>query len=676
MPGHKLTGLDIQAINTIRTLSMDAVERAASGHPGAPMGLAPLGYVLWREILKHNPKNPKWINRDRFILSAGHASMWLYSLLFLTGYDVSLEDIKKFRQLDSLTPGHPEHGHTQGVETTTGPLGQGFANGVGMAVAERYLAARYNRPDAAIIDHYTYAVVSDGDMMEGVSSEAASLAGQFGLGKLIYFYDANKITIDGSTDLSMNEDVAKRFEAYGWHVNVVVDANHDLDGIRKAVQIAKKETLKPSLIILRTSIGYGSPNKQDSESSHGAPLGADEVRLTKEALGWPIDKEFYVADDVLKLFRKAVDEGNRQEEEWNKTWDIYRKKYLKEAEELLSSIDHKLPENWASVIPKFVSSDGAMATRSASGKVLNALADVLPNLIGGSADLTGSNNTELKGKDIFSQATPAGRNIYFGVREHAMGGIINGVTLHKGVLIYSGTFLIFSDYMRPSIRLSALMRIPSIFVFTHDSIGLGEDGPTHQPIEHLASLRAIPFLNVIRPADANEVSWAWQAALERTDGPTTLILTRHKIPIIDREKYASAEGLLKGAYIIKKESSSNGADIVLMASGSEVTLALDAAVQLEKENISTRVVSFPSWELFNQQTDSYRASVLGSSKHLVIEAGVPQGWRDYIGLEGDVIGMERFGASAPAKDLFQKFGFTVDTIVKRAKNLLQKSIRL
>ncbi|MCH7590036.1 transketolase [PVC group bacterium] len=676
MPGHKLTGLDIQAINTIRTLSMDAVERAASGHPGAPMGLAPLGYVLWREILKHNPKNPKWINRDRFILSAGHASMWLYSLLFLTGYDVSLEDIKNFRQLDSLTPGHPEYGRTQGVETTTGPLGQGFANGVGMAVAERYLAARYNRPDAAIIDHYTYAVVSDGDMMEGVSSEAASLAGQLGLGKLIYFYDANKITIDGSTDLSMNEDVAKRFEAYGWHVNVVIDANHDLDGIRKAVQIAKKETLKPSLIILRTSIGYGSPNKQDSESSHGAPLGADEVRLTKEALGWPIDKEFYVADDVLKLFRKAVDEGNRQEEEWNKTWDIYRKKYLKEAEELLSSIDHKLPENWASVIPKFVSSDGAMATRSASGKVLNALADVLPNLIGGSADLTGSNNTELKGKGIFSQATPAGRNIYFGVREHAMGGIINGVTLHKGVLIYSGTFLIFSDYMRPSIRLSALMRIPSIFVFTHDSIGLGEDGPTHQPIEHLASLRAIPFLNVIRPADANEVSWAWQAALERTDGPTTLILTRHKIPIIDREKYASAEGLLKGAYILKKESSSNGADIVLMASGSEVTLALDAAVQLEKENISTRVVSFPSWELFNQQTDSYRASVLGSSKHLVIEAGVPQGWRDYIGLEGDVIGMERFGASAPAKDLFQKFGFTVDNIVKKTKILLQKSVRL
>lgn len=668
------TSIDGLCINTIRTLSMDAVEKAGCGHPGAPMGMAPMGYIIWTEFLRHNPKNTKWLNRDRFVLSPGHASMFLYSLLFLTGYDLTMDDIKSFRQFGSRLPGHPEYGLTPGVEVTTGCLGQGFANGVGMAIAERFLSDKFNKPNFPIVDHRTYAIVSDGDMMEGISSEAASLAGHLGLGKLIYFYDDNETTIDGDLSLSMSEDVQARFKAYGWHVLCVEDGNHDLDGIRNAICEAQSEVNRPSLIVVKTEIGYGSPNKKGSAECHGAALGEEEVCLTKEALGWPKDKHFFVPDDVLEHYRKCVEKGKSQEDEWNKIFSEYEKQYPNEAKEYKSIMSGEMPEGWQKTLPSFDVSDGPMATRAASGKVLNAMAGTIANLIGGSADCTGSNNTSLKGLGIFNKDNPGGRNLHFGVREHAMGGILNGMALHGGVIPYGGSFLIFSDYVKPSMRLAALMKIQTIFVFTHDSIGLGEDGPTHQPIEQLASLRTIPNFTVIRPSDASEVSYAWQAALEKKDGPTAIVMTRQKLPIVDRTKHTSAAGLLRGAYVIKKEKG-DLPNLILIATGSEVSLALEASILLEKEGVCTRVVSFPSWEIFQAEDNEYKEEILPAEVkcRLAIEAGCLQGWREWVGDGGDVIGMTGFGASAPAKELFVKFGFTPEAVVQRAKELLKKA---
>jgi transketolase len=632
-----------------------------------------MAYVLWTRFLKHNPANPKWSDRDRFVLSAGHGSMLLYSLLYLTGYDLSLEELKQFRQWGSRTPGHPEYGLTPGVETTTGPLGQGFANGVGMAMAEAFLAARFNRPGHTIVDHYTYAIVSDGDLMEGVASEAASLAGHLQLGKLIYLYDDNGISIDGSTDHTFTEHVGKRFDAYGWHVQEIADGN-DVAAIDAAIKAARAESTKPSLIIVHTHIAYGSPGKQDTAEAHGAPLGAEEVKRTKEFFGWPQEPTFYVPQEALGHFRRAIARGESWEAEWQMRLAAYATAHPDQAAEWQRALRRELPPGWDASMPSFKATDGAMATRVASGRVLNAIAPNLPYLIGGSADLAASNNTLLQGAGEFSPQNRAGRNLYFGVREHGMGAILNGLATHGGVIPYGATFLIFSDYMRPAIRLAALSDLQVVYVFTHDSIGLGEDGPTHQPIEHLAALRAIPNLTVIRPADANETAVAWRVALAHRYGPVALALTRQNLPIFDRTQMTSADRLEQGAYVLL-EAEGGRPEIILIASGSEVALAVAARQLLAEHGVQARVVSMPSWELFDRQSSAYRDEVLPPSvgKRLAIEAGAPQGWHHYVGPAGDIIGLTRFGASAPGAVLMDKLGFNVANVVARALTLLGRA---
>ncbi|RLC96911.1 MAG: transketolase [Chloroflexi bacterium] len=665
------TNLDQLCINTIRTLAIDGVQKANSGHPGMPMGAADMAYVLWARFLKHNPAHPAWPNRDRFVLSPGHGSMLLYSLLHLTGYDLPLAELENFRQWGSRTPGHPEYGLTPGVEMTTGPLGQGFATGVGMAIAERFLAATFNRPGLTIFDHFTYGIVSDGDLMEGVSHEAASLAGHLKLGKLIYLYDDNEISIEGSTDSTFTEDVPARFRAYDWHVQKV--DGYDLDGIETAIRAAQEETKRPSLIVCHTHIGYGSPHKQDSAAAHGSPLGEDEVRLTKEALGWPANAHFLIPDEALAAFRQAGEQGQQAEAQWQETFERYRTAHPQEATLLETLWAGELPEGWADALPTFTPGDGPLATRKASGATLNALAPVLLTLIGGSADLAPSNNTRLNDYADFQPQTPAGRNLHFGVREHAMGSILNGLALHGGVIPYGGTFLVFSDYMRPAVRLAAMMHLPAVYVWAHDSIWIGEDGPTHQPVEHLAALRAIPNLTVIRPADANETAAAWRVALEQRDGPTALILTRQKLPVLFETMHNAAQNVAHGGYILAESSGVPAA--LIIASGSEVHLALDARDLLAQKGIAVRVVSMPSWKLFDAQPLAYRESVLPPlvTARLAIEAGVTQGWDKYVGPNGAVLGLDRFGASAPYEVLMTKFGFTVEAVTKQVMQLLGKA---
>lgn len=664
----KKTNIDELCINTIRMLAVDAVQKANSGHPGMPLGDAPMAYVLWSKFLRHNPKNPGWHNRDRFILSAGHGSMLLYSLLYLSGYAISLEDIKNFRQWESKTPGHPEYRIETGIEMTTGPLGQGFATGVGMAIAERYLSEMFNRPGLPVVDYNIYGIVSDGDLMEGISAEAASLAGHLKLGKIVYLYSDNKITIEGSTDLTFTEDVKRRFEAYGWQV-LRADGN-DTRQIAIALKAAKGERKKPSLIIVRTHIGYGSPAKQDTCDAHGAPLGEDEVLRTKENLCCP-PRKFCVPKAVLERMRGTAADGRDREALWKELIAKYRKKYPSLAAEWKRLVRGSLPDGWTESIPSFRTSDGPVATRSASGKVISALADSLPELIGGSADLAPSNNTYLKkygdlGRD------KGGRNIHFGVRENAMGAALNGMALSKLLIPYGGTFLVFSDYMRPAVRLAALMKTRVVYVFTHDSIGLGEDGPTHQPIGHLTSLRAMPNLAVIRPADANETAAAWKVAITGKERPYALVLTRQNLPVLDRAQYPPADELARGGYILSDPE--GDPELILISSGSEVHLALGAAEVLRKGGIRTRVVNMASFELFEEQTEDYKQKVLPPSveARLAIEAGASLGWYRYTGLKGGVVGIDRFGASAPAKVLFEKFGFTVDGVVERAKRLLER----
>ncbi|MEO5642631.1 MAG: transketolase [Bacteroidia bacterium] len=679
--------LDQLAINTIRFLSVDAVEKANSGHPGLPMGAASMAYVLWTKFLKHNPANPHWYNRDRFVLSAGHGSMLLYSLLHLTGYDLSLEEIKNFRQWGSKAPGHPELGITPGVETTTGPLGQGFANGIGMAIAEAYLAARYNRPGFEMIDHHTYALVSDGDLMEGVASEAAALAGHLKLGKLIYLYDNNHITLASATPVTFTEDHALRFKAYGWHT-VTVDDGNDLEAIEKAIESAKKETERPSLILVRTHIGFGSPNKQDTCAAHGSPLGKEEVKRTKENLNWPLEPDFYIPSKALDHFRNAIENGKKAEEEWGNNFSNYEKKFPKAAEELREILQNKLPGKWDWEIPDFPADVKGMASRVASGKIMQCFHKNLPGFIGGSADLNTSTHTELKGEGNFENPemavgdlqgsaaggwSYAGRNLQFGVREHAMTSISNGMAVHGGIIPFTATFLTFSDYMRPGIRLAALMKLRVIFVFTHDSLALGEDGPTHQPIEQLAGLRAIPGLIVIRPSDANETAMAWRMAIESEKAPTALIFSRQDLPTLDRKNYNAAAGLRYGAYILL-DAAENKPDLILIATGSEVHLIVEAAEELKKENIALRLVSMPSWELFEQQSDDYKKSVLPTTvaAKLAVEAGVSQGWHKYVGENGIIISVDSFGASAPGDKVMQEYGFTKENICKQARHLLKK----
>jgi transketolase len=660
--------LDLLSINTLRFLSIDAIQKANSGHPGMPMGCAPIAYSLYSHIMNHNPENPAWLNRDRFILSAGHGSALLYSALHLCGYDISLDQLKNFRQWGSITPGHPEFGRTKGVETTTGPLGQGFANAVGMALAEAHLAERFNKKDITLLDHFIYGICSDGDLMEGISHEAASIAGHLKLGKLIFFYDDNGISIDGSTKLAFSEDIAMRFASYSWHVQNLDDVN-DIDRLLECVKNAKAD-YRPSLIITKSHIGYGSPNKHDSADSHGSPLGEEEVKLTKKNLGWDENKTFYVPDEVGALFAKIKPLGIKKENEWNKLFDEYKVKYPEDAALFTKIISGDLGEEWKTKLPVFEDEGKGVATRQASSKVLNAISAYLPALIGGSADLNPSTNTYLKEFKSISAELYSGRNIHYGIREHAMGSIINGMAYYGGTIPYGATFLVFADYMRPVFRLASISHLNSIFVFTHDSIGLGEDGPTHQPIEHIASLRAIPGLVVIRPADANETSYAWQAAIENKKNPTVLVFTRQGIPVLDQKKFPSAKNLLKGAYIIK--DSSDKPDVILMASGSEVSITLAASVELGKENIKVRVVSFPSWELFEAQSEEYKNSVLPQDvkARVSIEAGVKQGWEKYTGSYGKSVSMETFGASAPAKVLMEKFGFTAANIASTAKSVL------
>jgi len=666
--GHD--ALDQLCINTIRMLAVDGVQKANSGHPGMPMGAAPMAYVLWTRFLRHNPANSTWPNRDRFVLSAGHGSMLLYSLLHLTGYDLSLEELKNFRQWESKTPGHPESCCAPGVETTTGPLGQGFANGVGMAIAERFLAAHFNRPGHPIVDHHTYAIVSDGDLMEGISHEAASLAGHLRLGKLIYLYDDNRISIEGSTDLAFTEDRGARFVAYGWHVQHVDDGN-DLEPITQAIRAAQEEAERPSLIVVRTHIGYGSPNKQDTAAAHGEPLGSDEVTLTKENLDWPLDPTFLIPDEALVRFRQALQEGKKREEEWYGQFQSYEREYPQLAEEWKRAVTGELPAGWDKDIPIFPADEKGMATRVASGTVINAIAPHLPTLVGGSADLAPSTKTLIEGTGDLQVDHYGERNIHFGVREHTMGGILNGMALHGGVIPYGATFLIFSDYMRPTTRLAAMMGLKVTYVFTHDSIGLGEDGPTHQPIEQLASLRAIPNLIVIRPADANETAEAWRLAIDHKGSPVALALTRQNIPTLDRNKYAAAQGLSRGAYILS-DSGDGRPEVILIASGSEVHVALEAAEKIRENGTSVRVVNMASWELFDGQGDDYRNEVLPpeTAARVSIEAGVTQGWHRYIGDRGEAIGIDRFGASAPYKVLFEKFGLTADRLAEKALKLI------
>lgn len=680
--------LDQLSINTIRFLSVDAVQKANSGHPGLPLGAAPMAYLLWTRFLQHSPANPHWFNRDRFVLSAGHGSMLLYSLLYLTGYDLPLEQIKRFRQWGSLTPGHPERGLTPGVETTTGPLGQGFGNGVGMAIAEAYLAARYNRPGFEIVHHFTYGLVSDGDLMEGVASEAASLAGHLKLGKLIYLYDNNHITLASSTQLTFTEDRAQRFAAYGWHTQSIDDGN-DLEAIDRALRLACQETDRPSLILVRTHIGYGSPNKQDTFAAHGSPLGEEEVKLTKQHLGWPVEPLFLVPQEVEQHCRQAIDRGRQTESDWNATVAAYGKQYPELARELRHLINGELPQGWEANIPQFAADAKGMATRVASGKVMEAISPKLAGLVGGSADLDPSTHTELKDAGDFQDPAMAvgdlqgsvgggwsyaGRNLHFGVREHGMGAILNGLATHGGMIPFGATFLTFSDYMRPPIRLAALMGVQVVYVFTHDSIAMGEDGSTHQPIEQLANLRAIPRLTVIRPCDANETAAAWRVAIETRDRPVALILTRQNVPTLDRTLFASADGVRRGAYILADAPQGNP-HLILIASGSEVGLIVAARHSLEEQNIAVRLVSMPSWELFEAQSRDYRDSVLPPSvrARLAVEAGAAQGWHRYVGDQGDVIGVDRFGASAPGPVLMREYGFTVEHVCTRARAVLERA---
>jgi transketolase len=664
------TKLDELCVNTIRMLSADGVEKAKSGHPGMPMGAASMAYVLWTRFLRHHPLKPDWPNRDRFVLSAGHGSMLLYSLLHLTGYDLPLEELKNFRQWGSRTPGHPEHGLTPGVETTTGPLGQGFANGVGMAIAESYLAARFNLPGYTIVDHYTYGIVSDGDLMEGVSHEAASLAGHLKLGKLIYLYDDNRISIEGSTDITFSEDRMGRFEAYGWHVQNVEDGN-DLAAIEKAIAAAQAKNHSPSIISVRTHIGYGSPNKQDTAGVHGEPLGSEEIILSKQNLKWPVDPSFLIPEEALDYFRQALEKGKILESEWQALMQSYTETHSEIAAEWHRWTNGELPEEWDKDIDLFPPDAKGVATRVVSGTILNTIAPKVANLIGGSADLAPSTKTLISGENDFQAAQYEGRNMRFGVREHAMGSILNGMSLHGGLIPYGATFLVFSDYMRPAIRLAALTDLHIIYVFTHDSIGLGEDGPTHQPIEHLAALRAIPNLTVIRPCDANETAEAWRYAVQNKKGPVALVLTRQNTPTLDREVFAAADGLQRGAYVLSDTKDGN-LDVILMASGSEVHIGIQAAGMLRENSISVRVVSMPSWELFDRQPETYRQEVLPPQARIriSIEAGVPQGWHRYVGNNGVVVGLNHFGASAPYQTLYDKFGITAGTVVEKAMALL------
>jgi transketolase len=668
MPGKDIDQL---SINTIRFLAVDAVQKANSGHPGMPMACAPIAYRLYTKYIKHNPSNPKWLNRDRFILSAGHGSMLLYSILHLCGYKIALEDLKQFRQWNSITPGHPEYGLTEGIETTTGPLGQGFSNAIGMAIAQEYLGSLFNKPDIKVLDHFIYGICSDGDLMEGISHESASLAGHLKLGKIIFFYDDNGITIDGKTSLAFSENIQKRFEAYGWQTLNIDDVN-DLSQIDKAVEQAQKETNKPTLIITKTHIGFGSPNKQDTSAAHGSPLGEEEVKLAKKNLGWSEDKYFYIPDEVADNFNTLKSNLSNYENEWNKLFETYKKKYPADAERFVKVFNNDFGEDWIKSLPTFTNYSEKVATRSASGKVINSIAQYLPTLIGGSADLEPSNNTYIKESVNFSAENRNGKNFHFGIREHGMGGILNGMALYGGVIPYGGTFLIFSDYMRPSIRLASLSGVRPIYVFTHDSVGLGEDGPTHQPIEHLAALRAIPKVVVIRPADANETAQAWKCAMEHKGSPVALALTRQKIPVLDRTKFSASENLAKGAYVLIESESKP--DVILMASGSEVSLAVDAFDLLQSEGINSRVVSFPSWELFEAQTDEYKESILPKSvkARVSIEAGIKQGWEKYLGDYGEAISIEKFGASAPYEIIFKEYGFTKEAVVQKAKDLLIK----
>jgi transketolase len=662
------TNIDQLTVSTIRALCMDAVQKANSGHPGAPMGLAPAAYVLFKRFLKHNPKNPAWIDRDRFVLSGGHASSLLYSLLFLFGYGLELEDIKNFRQWGSRTPGHPEFGDTPGVETTTGPLGQGIANAVGMAIAEQHLAARFNEEKSDLINHHTYVICGDGDLMEGVALESISLAGHLGLGKLICLYDDNSITIEGNTEIAFTEDVRAKFESQNWHVVTVKDGN-DLEEIQKAVQAGKDAVARPTLVQIKTHIAYGSPNKQDTPDAHGAPLGAEEIRLVKKFYGLPEDKEFYVPQAVLENCGKALTFGQGFEQTWQKIFDTYKTEFPKKADSFVDAVSGFLTQGWDADIPEFRPEDGPVATRAASGQVLNAIAKNLPALMGGSADLAPSNKTYLNGFPDFQKGSRQGRNIRFGVREHAMGGILTGMYLHSGIRPYGGTFLVFADYMRPSIRLASLMKLPIIYVFTHDSVAVGEDGPTHQPVEHLAALRAIPGLTVVRPADANETALAWKQALTTLDSPTALILSRQKLPTLD---VSHRDGEFNyGAYAVKKVLEPS---MILIGTGSEVHICVEAAQVLKKDhNIKASVVSMPSWENFERAPAPYRERILPSSvtKRLAVEAGISMGWEKYTGLEGKVLGINKFGASAPGGTVLKAYGFSVGNIVKNALDLLK-----
>jgi len=661
--------LQTLAINTLRFLSADAVQQAKSGHPGLPMGAAPLAYTIWTRHLRHNPAHPEWPDRDRFILSGGHGSMLLYSLLFLTGYDLPLEELKRFRQWGSLTAGHPEYGLTPGVETTTGPLGQGFANGVGMAIAEAHLASLFNRPGHEIINHHVYAIVTDGDLMEGVASEAASLAGHLKLGKLIYLYDDNHISIEGSTDITFTEDRGARFEAYGWHVQRV-ENGLDVDAIDQAIHAAKADP-RPSLIMVRTVLGYGLPTRGGTAAAHGEPPGEAELDGAKDALGWPKEPRFYVPEASLAFLRQSVSKGAQWEAEWQQKMEAYRIANPEQAAELERRLTGRLPENWQAAIPTFPADGKGMATRASSGKVLNALASTLPELAGGSADLAPSNKSWLDGFPAFSADQPDGRNFHFGVREHAMGALVNGMAYHGGMIPYGATFMVFSDYMRPPVRISALSHLGSIWVFTHDSIGVGEDGPTHQPSEQLASLRAIPNLITLRPADANEVSLAWQIAIENRHRPTALVFSRQNLPTLDRTVYASAEGVRKGAYVLA-DLGKGAPRLILMASGSEVGLILQAGKQLAEQGVPLRLVSFPCWELFAEQDAAYQDSVLppGITKRLAVEAGVSQGWHRWVGTQGRVLALDRFGASGPAAEVFKHLGFSVEHILQIITEML------
>ena len=663
--------IEQQSINTIRTLSIDAIENANSGHPGLPMGAAPMAYTLWTDFMNHNPKSSKWFNRDRFVLSAGHGSMLLYSLLHLSGYDVTMDDLKDFRQWGSRTPGHPEVNHTDGVEATTGPLGQGIAMSVGMAMAEAHLAAKFNKDNMSIIDHYTYALISDGDLMEGISHETASLAGHLGLGKLIALYDSNDISLDGDLDRSFSDNTEQRFKAYGWQVIRVEDGN-DVREIRNAIKAAQENTAQPTLIEVKTVIGYGSPNKSASSASHGSPLGGDEVKLTKEYYKWT-HEDFHVPDEVYADFNdKIVKNGTDVEATWNQLLETYKEKHPKLAEDLELAIKGELPVDWDKHLPVYEAGKDTLATRASSGEVLNAIAEAVPNFFGGSADLAGSNKTNINSEADFNRKNYAGRNIWFGVREHAMAAALNGMALHGGLKVYAGTFFVFSDYLRPAVRLSSIMNTPVTYVFTHDSIAVGEDGPTHEPVEHLAALRAMPGLSLIRPADANETQAAWRLALESTDQPTALVLTRQNLPTLEGTKQKAYEGVKKGAYVVSK-SEKETADALLIATGSEVQLAVSSQKVLKEKGIDVSVVSMPSWDRFNAQDDAYKNEVIPTQvkSRLAIEMGSPFGWERYVGDNGAILGIDTFGASAKGEKVIEEYGFTVDNVVKHVESLLK-----